>query len=102
MVTTQTASSGPLRSAAGTLASPARTPLRPAGPAAKGPLTCAGAAGSSGRARRRAMVLTTATTPRAAIAGRQPKAWPSAVPSGTPATRASELPTNTSAVARPA
>ena len=52
--------------------------------------------------RRRAMVLTTATTPRAAIAGRQPTAWPSAVPSGTPATRASELPTNTRAVARPA
>ena len=36
MVTTQTASSGPLRSAAGTPASPARTPLRPAGPGGQG------------------------------------------------------------------
>ena len=46
--------------------------------------------------------LITAAAPNAAIAGRQPATCPRAVPSGTPRTRASELPVKTSAVARPA
>jgi hypothetical protein len=46
--------------------------------------------------------LATAAAPTTAIAMRQPVSWPRAVVSGTPSTRASELPANTVAVARPA